>query len=88
MTHLDKKTITILVACTLIAGIIGGIVGSFVGSACGGYKNYGFGMMRGMHDDSYGTARGGMMGGQGRYNQMNQEGAQEQQAPTPAPTSN
>ena len=72
--HLDKKIITELVVCTLLGGIIGGVVGSFIGSR-GNFSNrarmmdsYGYDNQRG---GAYG--RGGMMGGQGSYNQNYQQ---------------
>jgi hypothetical protein len=72
--HLDKKTITVLIACTLLAGIVGGIIGSFVGGERRNGYTYrtGWGMM-GRNNGYYG--RQGMMnqwgyeqGGQ-QYNQ-------------------
>jgi hypothetical protein len=74
--HLDKKLITVLVVCTLLGGIIGGVVGSLLsGRGNLGYRG-GRSMMEAygnydQRDSSYG--RGGMMGGQGRYNQNYQQ---------------
>lgn len=82
--HLDKKTITLLIGCTLAGGVIGGLIGGAIGShsSRGGNREYRNGRaMMGQNNDSYN--RGGMMG-QGR---TPQEGQQAYPASTAQPVS-
>lgn len=68
--HLDKKTVTILVICTLTAGIIGGLVGAGIG-----------GKRLQNNRDGQGMMMQGRGGSNGLQNGMYQRGVQQNTQP-------
>ncbi len=80
--HLDKKTITILVICTLASGIVGGVAGAIIGA---NHSTNGLRRGQGMMMDGRGGTYGSPSGMYQRGGSQNARPIDYQGAPTGVP---